>query len=182
MTIRILCIALLTALASIASASTVLPLTLADLADRSERVFHGVCLQTRSALIDGQIVTVAEFSVRESLKGHHRADTLTLTFPGGEHDGVRSGIAGLPQMHAGREVVLFVTESDRVGRVWPVGLAQGEFRVYRQDGHTPRVRRDFSEIDFAGRSKPAGALATEMTLPDLLQDIRALTTDSGGRR
>jgi hypothetical protein len=170
MTQRLPWVALALLAALPATASTVLPLTVDDLTDRADRVFHGICLDARGEKHDGRIVTRARFVVREGLKGAV-TDTLDLLLPGGVAEGVRTTISGMPAFAAGQEVVLFLTEEDRIGRVWPVGLAQGGFRVNR-DGRSARVRRDLDAVDFGAAGRPAAPPAREMLLDDLLDQVR----------
>lgn len=157
-------------------ASTVVPLSLADLATRAERIFHGTCLQTAAESVDGEIATRVTFAVAEGLKGT-AADTLVLWLPGGQLGGVRDEIAGMPAFAPGDEVVLFVTETDAIGRVWPVGLGQGHFRVQRGDDRPASVSRDLQGLHPpAGAARPAGPRAPT-SLDDLLGQVRALVGD-----
>ena len=46
-------------------------------------------------------------------------------------DGRGMLLAGMPNMEAGQDVLLFLSEGGSTGVRMPVGLAQGEFTVYR---------------------------------------------------
>ncbi|MCH8335920.1 MAG: glutathione S-transferase N-terminal domain-containing protein [Proteobacteria bacterium] len=134
-------------------------------------------------LVDGDIVTRFRFAVAEGLKGVP-TDTLEVVLPGGTLDGIRYRITGMPNFVPGEEVVLFLTRPDSAGRVWPVGLAQGGFRVRRETDSPPRVRRNFAGLRFQGSARAAGIQADDLRLDDLLDEVRSLTgaTATGDRR
>ncbi|MDA0334780.1 MAG: hypothetical protein O2782_06430 [bacterium] len=160
-------------MAASATASTVVPLSVAELTDRSQQVFHGICLDSHAAAEGGEVTTHLRFVVSEHLKGPVRTDTLSVILPGGELDGTRYQISGMPGFRPGEEVVLFLTGADPSGRVWPVGLAQGGFHVRRNNQGAARVRRDYSELRFQGAARTAGIPADDLSLEELLEEIRA---------
>ena len=166
-----------------AIASTVVPLSVSDMTGRSRQIFHGVCIEARADIVDGDIVTRFRFAVAEGLKGVP-TDTLDVVLPGGTLDGIRYRITGMPNFVPGEEVVLFLTRPDSAGRVWPVGLAQGGFRVRRETDSPPRVRRNFAGLRFQGSARAAGIQADDLRLDDLLDEVRSLTgaTATGDRR
>ncbi len=165
-----------------AAASTVLPLSISDLTGRSRQIFHGVCIDTQADLIDGDPVTHVRFVVVEPLKGMTTIDTLSVLLPGGEIDGIRYHISGMPAFMPDEEVVLFLSGLDGAGRVWPVGLAQGDFRVRRQPQTAPRVRRDFDGLRFQGSARAAALPVHDLALDELLDEIRSLTGAPGDSR
>jgi hypothetical protein len=165
-----------------ASASTVVPLSVAELAGRSQQIFHGVCVAAEASMTNGEVSTHLRFVVAEHLKGVAPADTLSISLPGGELDGIRYQISGMPSFRPGQEVVLFLTDTDNAGRVWPVGLAQGGFHVRRSAGKEPRVRRDHSELRFEGSARVAGIVSEDLPLEQLLDQVRALTGVPGDPR
>lgn len=179
-------LALVILMLSTVSASTVLPLSVVDLTERSGKIFHGVCVQSSPDVVDGDIVTRLRFVVSESLKGMADTDSLSVVLPGGTIDGVRYHISGMPDFVVGEEVVLFLTGPDTAGRTWPVGLAQGDFRVRRRDEGAPRTRRDFEGLKFQASARPAGPAPIipplDLPLADLLDEIRTLTNSTGKTR
>ena len=158
-----------------AAASTVVPLSVGDITERSRQIFHGVCIDSKADIVGGDVVTRLRFAVAEGLKGVAATDTLDIVLPGGQIDGVRYRISGMPNFVPGEEVVLFLTGPDLSGRVWPVGLAQGGFRVRRETDGTPRVRRNFAGLRFQGSARAAGIQAGDLRLDDLLDEVRSLT-------
>lgn len=173
--------AVLTASSGPVGSSTVVPLSLSDLTARADRIFHGTCVGVRSELVAGDIVTRLTFAVDEGLKGTV-GDTLALRLPGGELDGVRDEVSGMPSFVPGDEVVLFVTEVDGLGRVWPVGLGQGDFRVLREGNRPAAVGRSLDDLRLPGgaAARPTGLPPTPTSLEALLEEIRGLIGASSG--
>ena len=167
-------LALLCMAASV-TASTVVPLSVAELTSRSQQIFHGICLDSHSIMEGGEVATHLRFLVSEHLKGLEQPDTLSVILPGGELNGTRFQISGMPGFSPGEEVVLFLTGADPSGRVWPVGLAQGGFHVRRSNDGAARVRRDYSELRFQGSARTAGIPADDLSLEELLEEVRART-------
>ena len=164
------------------SASTVVPLSVVELAGRSQQIFHGICIAARASMTNGDVGTHLQFVVTEQLKGVSPTDTLSIILPGGELDGIRYQISGMPSFRPGEEVVLFLTDTDAAGHVWPVGLAQGGFHVRRSAGKEPRVRRDHSELRFEGSARAAGLVSEDLPLQELLEQVRAITGVPGDAR
>lgn len=163
-----------------AMASTVVALNVDELTDRSRQIFHGVCIESHAAIEAGDIVTRLRFAVAEDLRGAD-ADTVDIVLPGGVMDGQRYSISGMPTFTVGQEVVLFLSEPDDAGRVWPIGLAQGGFHVQRPAGKPARVRRDYSELRFhESAARPAAAATRDLRLDDLLRAVRARTAPASG--
>ena len=100
------------------------------LTENAERVFHGSCIGSEVELIDGRPYTSYRFTVEEMVKGDDEAE-VTVRLLGGEQDGQRFELVGMPTFSHGEEVVLFLTGPDRRHNAWPVGLSQGKFRVER---------------------------------------------------
>ena len=114
-----------------ARATVMRPLSVADLAGRSDVVLRGRVARVQVQWsAGGRIpVTVVDLEVLEVLEGHlppHRL--VTVTQPGGELDGVGLDYAGRPRFELGEESVVFLRRRAS-GRFIPVGLAQGKFLV-----------------------------------------------------
>lgn len=167
---------------ALAAASTVQPLSLADLAGRARVVFLGRCLEVRSEQgLDADLVTRVTFAVGEGFKGS-AVDTVAVLLPGGELGGRRQQVAGMPTFAPGEEVVLFLTEADGRGRVWPVGLGQGRFRVWRPAGGPARVSRSLDGTQLHGAAaRPVGAALEGVDLDTFLADLRRLVGPSPDR-
>ncbi len=132
------------ALAAPLFATTIVVLSDDDLVDRAQRIVHGDVVSKRAAALpDGRIYTEYVFRPRELLKGAAEADgTVVFREWGGELGNVRYVIPGAGEFAAGEEVVAFLGEADpRFGVGFTVGLSLGKFRVTREPGAPPRVRR-----------------------------------------
>src|SRR5688500_2842961 len=57
-------------------------LSLDEMVDQSDVIAIGSCVETRSVWVDGSLVTLANVSVSETLKGAEAA-SLTVVLPGG---------------------------------------------------------------------------------------------------
>lgn len=104
---------------------------------------------------DGRLHTVVELSVEEALRGEFdKGQVLSVSELGGEWNGSRWAIAGVPEFHPG-ERVLFFLEKNHFGEwtTWQIGLGSFWFDV-DQDGRKI-LTRDVDQIcgwDAAGKS------------------------------
>jgi hypothetical protein len=129
-----------------AHATTVLKMTLDDLASRADRVFRGSVMSVESGNIEvggGSLPTVTyELLVEERFKGDYPSSEgkaiVTVTMVGNhkqaEHvvDDLRrvNALPDLPELNVGQHYLLFTTEPSKVGLSTTVGLGQGAFKVY----------------------------------------------------
>jgi hypothetical protein len=153
-----------------AAASTVKHFDLVQLTDNAAGVFVGTCQKVGSRIEGGRIYTQVEFAVDETLKGEI-GSTLELELLGGVYEGLRLEVAGMPAFAIGEDVVLFLSEKDNKGRAWPVGLAQGKFRIETQ-GAAKTVRRDMGGLELYGAAKSSGAVLQDMELGAFLERVR----------
>ena len=111
-----------------ARATSVLPLDLDQIFGKAEHVVHvrAIGNEVRPDPALGA-VTVTTFAVLERVKGAG-ARTFTMRQAGGELDGVAFDFH-VPQFDAGREYVVIVPGTSRLGLASPVGLEQGSFAV-----------------------------------------------------
>lgn len=110
-----------------ASATTLAPLTLADLAQRSTAVARLRCLSTSSFWERGEIWTEARFQALQREKGEI-PDTITVRTLGGRVGNLHSYVDEAPAFRAGEEVYLFLWQ--REGEPYRVlGWSQGTFRI-----------------------------------------------------
>ncbi|MDP6037058.1 MAG: hypothetical protein QGG64_00750 [Candidatus Latescibacteria bacterium] len=118
------------------------------LCETAQTIVHVKCLARDNVQFpdrDG-IFTQTRFEVLELVKGQAGAE-IALVLPGGEWEGRRMTVPGMPQFLPGEETVLFLSEPDDFGSPWPVGLGQGCYgvkmnegegrQVYLMSGHTP---------------------------------------------
>ena len=154
----LICVAALRPLGS----TTLVRYDLEELARHAESVFVGICKSTRTEIVNGAIYTCLHFAVGEVLKGE-TDDEIVVYLRGGRYGGVRSHIPGMPSFKPGEEVVLFLTEADALGHAWPVGLAQGKFRIER--GGAAKQARVFQDLGRATYYSKAGAVAKKASAP-----------------
>jgi len=164
------------------SASTVLQMDLADLSRRASRIFVARCEARGFVAIEGRPHTRVEFQILETVKGNG-GEREAVLFAGGELDGVRQWLAGMPTFEPGEEVVLFLTAPDTRGRSWPIGLAQGKFRVFRDASNRPIVvqgKPDLNRAPPPAAARPVGSAPGGQPLGLFLDRIRKLIGSEQG--
>ena len=112
-----------------ARAGRIRELGLADMADRSGRIFHGTCIEraVTEPVTGGRPYTTYTFEVIEPIKGVGEEETRirfsVLSTPDGR------GFAGIPVFDVGQELLLVLYPAGPKGMTSPMGLDQGSFRV-----------------------------------------------------
>ena len=156
-----------------ATAGTALRLDVAELVHASELVLEGRVLAAAPREVEGLLTTEYLLEVERTHKGEHQA-TRALRIPGGlRADGSGLLIPGLPTLHAGEEVLLFLGPESRAGARLPTGLAQGKFSVERLADGSKRLLRDSRALElFDGEGFERGARA-RVAYAELLAAITA---------
>ncbi|MBI2502407.1 MAG: hypothetical protein HYW07_04135 [Candidatus Latescibacteria bacterium] len=167
---------LLLSLCGALQATTLVRYDLEGLTHTAVCVLVGTCKETQTELIAGQPYTRLVFEVGEVVKGQ-AGSRLEVCLPGGEYQGKRLHLAGMPQFAPGEEVVLFLTEPDRLGHPWPVGLGQGKFQVQRDAAAKRRVFQDATEARLYGVQ---GASLNGMELEEFLSRVRRIAGEGPG--
>ena len=164
-----------------ASATTVRPLNATELVRGSSDIVVGtvVAQSCRWDEKHRRILTDIKVLVSERLKGAP-ADTLSLTQLGGEVDGARYEVPGMPAFKVGEAVLLFAWR-DRLGRAQANGLSQGKCAITRDasgarvvsglpGGLVPRARATtmragaaISSPEGVSLSDALGAIRTELS-------------------
>ncbi|MDP3276203.1 MAG: hypothetical protein Q8Q09_13470 [Deltaproteobacteria bacterium] len=99
--------------ATVATATTVVPITVEALAAQSDVVAEVLVLRTHSAWDHGLIVTDVELSVQQWIKGAQTTNMpMVLRTPGGTVGNIGQVIPGVPSLHSGDRVVVFLTRAD----------------------------------------------------------------------
>ena len=155
----VLCAALAAAPA-VARATSMIPLAVEQLAERSQAVVRAQTLSTTSAWDGhGRIVTHAHVRVLESLAGPHApGEELDVATYGGTVGGTSMIVIGAPVFAAGEEVVLFLAPQDGLG-MGIAELGQGKFEVTRDARGAVRLtRRSLEGVDFVHGATPEPVL------------------------
>ena len=122
-----------------ANATTVVPPTFQEMADRADLVFVGQAIGSRTEWRtigpDRVIFTIVEFESKEVLKGN-AGKSVTLQFLGGTVGDVTLEVAGVPKFERGDRVILFV-EQNGVQFCPLVGVFHGKFGL-QEDKKTGR--------------------------------------------
>ena len=161
------------------NASTVELLDVEQLSERSVSIYQGTIIgSARAVSADQTASTRIRLALTRVLKADRAigSDTIDVTLPGGIQEGRRYEISGMPQFRAGEEVILFLSESDRHGRQWPIGLGQAKFTGLRQAGRPARVKQSLQGLhllDLQGARKLTGAPGPVL-LNDLLRRIESV--------
>jgi hypothetical protein len=127
-------------------ATTVLQMTLDDLASRADRVFRGSVTAAEPGTVEvggGTLPTVTYgVLVEERFKGDYPSSNgktvVTITMigslkPGGEIVNAQrrmDALPALPELKVGENYVLFTTRPSAMGLSTTVGLGQGSFKIH----------------------------------------------------
>lgn len=145
------------------SGSTVLGLSISDLAARSDRVVLAMVGRVQP-YADRLVRSRIDLEVVEDWKGEGPA-RVALDQPGGVLPGMGTLVFGMPRFQEGEEYVLFLSDAGPFG-THVVGLAQGAFRVERGG----RIVRDTSGLMLA---RVGGAPPPSVVAPARLEQLRA---------
>jgi hypothetical protein len=141
----------------VATSTTLVPMSFADLTQRATAIAHLRCVSVHSAWANGEIWTVSRFDVLEQVKpdaygppddesalekavrlGPTSGGQIAVRQLGGNVGGVHSHVDDVPAFHTGEEVYLFLWR--RAGEPYRVlGWTQGTFRIAR-DARTGSAR------------------------------------------
>lgn len=110
-----------------AHATTLMRMSLAQLAQASQEIVRAKCGAINTEWDAGEIWTLTTFDVEETWRGSTRA-TITVRLLGGRTAQFTSRVSGVPRFHPGEEVVLFLESTSR-GDYSVVSWQQGTFRI-----------------------------------------------------
>jgi hypothetical protein len=168
---------------STASATTVLKMSLKDLATKSSAVVVAkVEDQVARYDTDKEIYTYVTLRVLDSVKGSKKDDLITIRQLGGQIDNIASVVPGMPTFKKGDEVVLFLSQKDKAGYPWVMGLQQGKYLIHEDENGTKRVRNELDGTTLMGSNGlPAeNAKATaDLPLQSFLDGIRTSLDEAG---
>lgn len=168
-------------------ATTVQPLTLPEMVQRSTTIVHGTVQEIHTGWEDGRarLYTYVTLSVAEFLKGGGPAQKAIVFRQLGGRDGDQIiYVPGSPRFAPKQEVLLFLTGDDAGGYPQVMGIFQGAFRPVsgaerRVEGVAPGALASItpSRGGGAGPSPPTSPL--EGSFNDFLQRIRDLVKEQG---
>lgn len=122
-------------------ATTLVRMSLEQLAAAADAVVQAHCLGSESRRDAGEVWTFVTFDVQESLKGVVPR-FIAVRLPGGRWGHVTVRIEGVPQFQAGEEVVLFLQRTS-AGDFAVTSWMQGTFRLRHDEaGAEARVTQD----------------------------------------
>jgi hypothetical protein len=160
-----------------AHATTVARLSTAEQAVSADRILVGTVTAVTvrpKASAPQYYETVIRLDVEETVAGSVPG-TIELTLSGGEMNGVRQRVEGMPEVAVGERYVVLL-EADQEPRLASpfVGFNQGLYRVVG-DTRTSAVVRDRQGLPLAADAMPAGARSAggEPTLDAFLDALRA---------
>jgi hypothetical protein len=169
---------------SVASATTVIPPSFAQLVSQAELIFQGTVTDVKSMWVgqgaERHIETSVTFRVEDAIKGHPGA-TYTISLLGGTIDGQTLEVTDTPKFKLGDRDILFV-EHNGEQFVPLVGIGFGRFRIEHDD----RSGREFvstaegepvSDVTKLGHAKQ---IATSSTALSPEQFKAAIKTQLGG--
>lgn len=125
------CVALAAlALCSPLRATTLLRMSVAQMAQRAPLIVRARCLANFTGWDEGEIWTLTNFDVVETWRGAATA-RITVRLLGGTAEKLTSSVAGVPRFRPGEEVILFL-EPTRRGDYSVLSWGQGTFRIRRE--------------------------------------------------
>ena len=154
-------------------ATTVKTFVFEEMCETAQTIVYVKCLARDNAVFADRegIFTQTRFKIMEVVKGQTDSE-MVLTLPGGEWEGQRMYVPGMPQFVVGQETVLFLSKRDDFGSPWPMGLGQGCYAVQVGEGGNRQVRLRHVPLPPEVRSKPAQAQTSHMELGDFLTAVR----------
>ncbi|HEX7078924.1 MAG TPA: hypothetical protein VF363_10920 [Candidatus Eisenbacteria bacterium] len=171
------------AIAATASATTVLKLSLKDLAKKSDAIVLARVDDQVSRYEQGkEIYTYYTLHVLEPVKGAKSEQTITIRQLGGVIDNIASVVPGMPRFQNGEEVVVFLTQKDATGYPWVMGLQQGKYSVFLDEKGQKRVRNEASGAEFlslSGKAAEGAKTVSDMPLQAFLDGIKTDLKESG---
>jgi len=166
-----------------AQAATFVDKNLAQLVTEAEQIFVGSVASVQSRkLPNGAIVTDFRFSDVQFIKGESTATDIVLLALGGEVDGLRLEIPGLPQFQRGGRYLVFSSGNGK--DMFPVvGGPAGMFQIIAGTGGGGPIVLNSSgmplgsaitaEITRAAASPAPGAMQPPVTLESFLAAIKS---------
>ncbi len=175
--LRLATVVLALACVAPAGATRMIPLSIEELAERSQAVVQGT-VAGRTVVKDeaGRLVTRIRLNVAEVWKGTVARGNLTLVQAGGVLGRRQTEIVGAPRFAMGEEVAAFLVFNAR-GEAVVLGLSQGKFEILTGADGAKQARNPFHGGAVGGDGN-ARALQNRLgnrplSLADLKRRVRA---------
>jgi hypothetical protein len=126
------------------SATTLVRMDLAALAQSAEVIVRARCVHSEIKWESESISTFDDFAVLETFKGAP-PQILRVRLPGGRINHTEVRIEGVPAFSTGEETILFV-EKTSAGDYGITSWAQGTFRIHREPTGDARLTQDTSHF------------------------------------
>ena len=153
----------------LASATTVLPVSLQSMTHSAEHIFHGKVIlnEVKVDQVSQRVATFTTFNVIEAVKGK-TGKTHTIKQIGGQLAGSQFiyVVHGIPKFVLGEEYVVFLPKKSRLGFSSPIGLGQGSYSVIKRDGIKTVDNQMASELLFVDQSSSKISSQTIDSLPN----------------
>lgn len=150
-------------------ATTVIPMSVEDLARSASQIVEVRALDSRSAWNPQHtlIYTYTRVQVVRNLKGG-AADAMVVKQLGGSAGGYTQKVAGVRHFQPGESVLLFLRPSEASdGTMVVVGLMQGNFRVYQTAAGQVMVSNGMPSVSADRQGKIGSFTGSAMRLDDM---------------
>jgi len=169
--------------AQVALATTVQKLTLQDLVKKSDSIVMARVEDATSSWDAGhkEIYTFYTLRVLDHVKGAKGQTLITLRELGGTVDRIASIVPGMPDFKRGEEVVVFLTQKDKAGYPWVMGLQQGKYTISTDEKGVKMVRNDLAETTLMGPGgqKVDSTVSPATPLSSFLDGIKTSLNEAG---
>jgi hypothetical protein len=162
MRVQLLAVLVAVLMAASASATTLVRMSLDQLAEASTEIIRGHVVSQETLWNPGRtrIYTYTTVAVDQTYKGNPPS-TLIVQQPGGTIGKVHVFVAGTIQFHSQADYVLFLERSAAdASRFLPVGMMQGAYRIYRDA--TTQEEKLILPLGFLTRGTPASGAASTL--------------------
>ena len=166
------------ALLAVTATGTTLPSsTTGELVLKATRICCARCesVEVRRDPKSGLIFTHVRLRPLEDLKGGGDSSTIELRIVGGEVDGVKTVVAGMPRFRPGRESILFLGKKNRAGYPVVVEARKGVLDLRADKRGRRMLRARVSGLEDLGRKR-------DVSLDDFRGAVRRVLEEERERR
>ncbi len=154
-------------------AATLQYLSVDELVAQSTDIIRGTVVSSHTTLRGSVVYTLYTLHLTETWKGD-AAGQIDIAVPGGTASGVRQSFAGAPELAPNSDYLVFLWKS-RSGLNLIMGLSQGLFLIYLNDGTAQVAQTASSEVMLNAAGQPASAIPVKMRLSEMHTRVRRVT-------